>query len=279
MLRFCGSLLLILLSQFLIAQVGPTNSIAASSTVFCTGTPVVFSPASVSAGESYTWNVVPGTGVTLLPNANSQTITLSFQHPLNHTVYLTVKLLEESTTYSRVVQVSRRPEASFNAHLTSVGYPNELVLSNYSTGTLKNYWFFENGEVDSSFNTSRSYGKGGSYSVTLLAVGQRGCSDTARHAFRISDSSSLVLPNVFSPNDDGVNDVYKLETNGISSMSAWVYSRTGVPLHRWDKVNGGWDGRNAAGEPCPQGQYFIVTDAWGFDGKSYKLKGTITLVR
>lgn len=181
-------------------------------------------------------------------------------------------------TYTTLT-LNRSAKASFNATFNSTGYPNELILTNYSSNSLKYCWKFNGAENDSTTNVAKAYPASGNYTVTLEAFGAKGCNDTASYVFRISDSSSVELPNVFTPNDDGVNDFYRPITRGISSLNAWVYNRYGVIVCTWDKVRSGWDGHTTSGEQCADGQYFIVLEALGFDGKQHKLKGNITLIR
>jgi gliding motility-associated-like protein len=113
----------------------------------------------------------------------------------------------------------------------------------------------------------------------LKALGKNGCNDSLSYSFRISDSSGVTLPNIFTPNDDGVNDVFRPITKGITSMMVWVYNRYGVTIANWDRINGSWDGYNTSGLQCGSGEYFVVVEATGFNGKTYKQKGTLTLIR
>jgi gliding motility-associated-like protein len=171
-------------------------------------------------------------------------------------------------------------KASFNASFSNNGYPADLLLTNYSSNSVKTYWQFNDVALpDSATNTVKRYTQSGSYKVSLVAFGNKGCNDTSDYMFRISDSSSVVLPNIFSPNGDDANDVYRPITTGISLLNAWVYNRDGLLVSSWDKVRGGWDGHTTAGEECDAGTYFIILEAIGFDSKDYKLKSTITLVR
>lgn len=280
MLNFLRLTAILLISFTLQAQVNPV--IVPSGTVFCTGASITFSASGPGSPVSFTWGVVPSLGVSLEPGPNSRNIGLSFSQPLNCTVYLTA--MEDGgtpVTTSMRISVARSAKASFNARLNSVGFPNQLELTNYSTGSLNSYWVFDNNysEKDSSVNTVKYYSKGGTYSVALIANGNKGCNDTSYYSFSISDSSSLVLPNIFSPNSDGANDIYRPITRGISALSAWIYSREGLLISRWDTPSGFWDGRNIAGEACPAGQYAVLVEAWGFDNRSYKLKGMVTLIR
>lgn len=281
MRRLFTAIFISLFTLCAVAQVAPNASIVTSTTLFCTGVPITYSAVSSSTSNlTYTWAVVPVKGLTSFTDLNSPTLSLTFSGASNYTVYLN---MADNAGLTRTVQTTVQPArsaiASFNASLNVVGYPTQLVLTNYSTNNLKHYWKFSDNTLDSSYNVVKEYSKSGNYSVSLLAYGARGCDDTATYDFRISDSSSLTLPNIFTPNGDGFNDVFKPITRGISTLKAWVYNRNGVLVCAWDKPKGGWDGHSTSGEECSDGVYFIALDAFGFDGKAYNVKGTITLIR
>jgi gliding motility-associated-like protein len=194
-------------------------------------------------------------------------------------VSVTAKSDSTTVTASRVITVSRSAIAAFNASLSESGYPNALHLTNYSSGHLSSYWKFNDAGIDTNANTVKYYSKSGSYTVTLFALGRNGCNDSSSYAFRISDSSSIVLPNVFTPNNDDINDVFKPITTGINKLNLYISNRDGTIVSSWDKVNGFWDGHTTSGERCSTGVYYVVLQAEGFDGKLYKMKGSLTLLR
>jgi hypothetical protein len=211
---------------------------------------------------------------------NAARFTLSFPKDLTYTITAKAQTPEGLAVVTKQVPVSRTALASFNASLNATGVPNELVLTNYSLHSNKFYWLFSDSPLrDSATSTVKNYMKGGAYSVTLVAIGLKGCNDTLGYSFRIDTASSLVLPNIFSPNRDDVNDVFKPITKGISSLRGWIYNRDGTLMYQWDTVNGFWDGRTTSGEVCVDGQYIVIVEAKGFDGKSYNLRGPLTIVR
>ena len=97
-------------------------------------------------------------------------------------------------------------------------------------------------------------------------------------------NSKLDVPNVFSPNGDGVNDEFKVAYQSLTTFRARVYSIHGRLLHEWTDPSQGWDG-TIGGNPAAEGTYFYVIEATGDDvdeeGKQvkYKLKGDINLLR
>jgi len=128
-------------------------------------------------------------------------------------------------------------------------------------------------------NVSHTYSASGAYSVQLVAINSNGCSDTASYSFYLSDSSGINFPNIFTPNADGINDVFKPIARGIKTMKVYIYSRYGNLVYNWDAPNGFWDGYTTAGILCQSGTYFYVLEAEGFDGKHYSHKSYLTLIR
>jgi len=269
-----------LLSLCAKAQV-PTATITSINN-FCTSRTLTFTANSHDTITAYSWSITPSKTVTFTTGTTDSIV--SFQTTNAGTYSLTVTISNPAGTkiISKLVNVTRSAKALFNASLSNQGFPAQLLLTNYSTNSTKNYWVFDGNfaDKDSSGIFSKTYTASGSYSVMLIAKGPNGCDDINYYSFRIADSSGISLPNVFSPNGDGINDVFKPIAKGMRSVSAWIYSRSGVVIASWEnRVNGFWDGHTTGGEPCISGEYFVVVEATGFDGKKYKLKGNITLLR
>lgn len=92
--------------------------------------------------------------------------------------------------------------------------------------------------------------------------------------------SELKIPNAFSPNGDGINDVFKVSYKSLVSFNAVVFNRWGQKLYQWgfSEIEQGWDG-TSNGRQVPAGVYFVVIEARGSDGVVYKHKGDINILR
>jgi len=279
MINFYRLVVVLFFSASVCAQVNPVLTIVASATAVCKDSPVIFTASTSATALSYSWSVLPGTGA-LLSSTSEETVSAIFSRDQSYTLNISVETDSGTLTAKRIIPVVRNAKASFSASFLYPGYPTELELTNFSTATVKNYWIFSGDEpIDSAFSTVKAYSRSGNYTVTLVAVGARNCNDTSSYSFKIADSSAVILPNVFTPNGDGANDIYKPTTFGIAALNGYVFGRDGTLVYSWNTVNGFWDGHFVNGTPCANGVYFVVVDAIGFDDKPYKLSGTVTLLR
>ena len=92
--------------------------------------------------------------------------------------------------------------------------------------------------------------------------------------------SSLLMPNAFSPNGDGINDIYKPKSGyqNITEYQAYIFNRWGQKLFEWTDPATGWDG-TYKGSPVKDGVYFCLVKAKGADGKIYNFKKDVNLLR
>ncbi len=172
--------------------------------------------------------------------------------------------------------------ATFKAQPSDVGdytgiYEWQFTRQGESTPFLRRY------EED----TQYTFNESGTYSVVLLATFVLG-TDTLQYdqsdggeAFTVTISESkLEVPNAFTPNGDGVNDVFRVKEGykSIISFKARVFDRWGKKLYEWDNPAGGWDGKGPGGN-APDGAYYLNIEAKGADGKKYNIKKVINLLR
>jgi gliding motility-associated-like protein len=95
----------------------------------------------------------------------------------------------------------------------------------------------------------------------------------------IKPASSLQIPNVFTPNNDQVNDVFRITTTNIQTLNCQIYDRWGIKVWELTTPFESWDGHNKTGVVCSDGVYYYVLWATGVDGKKYDKTGFVQLIR
>ncbi len=130
----------------------------------------------------------------------------------------------------------------------------------------------------------------GEFSVKLTIESELGCIDSLRLNPKIVvDDSRLEIPNVFTPNGDGMNDFFTVNARSLRFISVEVYSRSGVKVYSF-KGDGerlkdwhGWDGNlNNTSIKTGPGVYFYIIRALGWDNVKYDSKeyrGAVYLYR
>ena len=121
---------------------------------------------------------------------------------------------------------------------------------------------------------------GGTYAVQV--TDNMGC--IGRDSVELIQQCPTVfyIPNVFSPNQDGQNDAFRIFGEDISSMNLTIFNRWGVQVFKTNDINRSWDG-NFQGQAAPEGVYIFQFEYTGFkrngDPFSDREYGTVTLVR
>lgn len=133
-------------------------------------------------------------------------------------------------------------------------------------------------------DTEYEFLQSGTFSIELRVSFVQGTDTIAYEMdepFSVAISESkLEVPNAFTPNGDGVNDVFCVKEGykSIVSFKAMVFDRWGKKLYEWTDPAGGWDGRSA-GHAVPDGGYYLNIQARGADGKHYNIKKVINVLR
>lgn len=103
------------------------------------------------------------------------------------------------------------------------------------------------------------------------------CMATATDTITLN-SSFILVPNVFSPNGDGKNDEFRVAYRSICDFHCWIYNRWQHLIYSWDDPTKGWDG-TYNGRKEPDSAYLYIIEATGCDGRKFKIKGMVNLLR
>jgi gliding motility-associated-like protein len=126
--------------------------------------------------------------------------------------------------------------------------------------------------------TDHSFNSGGNKELMLIVTDNNGCSDTANFTIFVNDEVVIFVPNAFSPNGDGINDVFYPVSEEIKEIQFEIFNRWGTLIFSSNKPGHGWDGKYK-GEYVAAGEYYYSIYITGINNKNYPLKGTVTLIR
>ncbi len=152
-----------------------------------------------------------------------------------------------------------------------------IDLSNNATG---GYWVINGDTIPYEYGVDPHYdlGTAGYYRTQLVVWNEGLCTDSMYMDLCIRDSDAVFIPDVFSPNGDGSNDVLYVRGPTLVDVDFAIYDRWGQRLFSTSNVWQGWDG-TAKGERSASGVYVYTLIARADDGTMIQRTGNITLVR
>jgi gliding motility-associated-like protein len=237
-----------------------------------------------TANLTYTWTA-PQNAIVQCPKCPVLTTNLAGTYTL--LVTNTVNACAATTTIA-VNNGSLTPSIAIDrnrgfAPMTVTFFNNST--SSLGQGSITTVWSFGNGKDTTTKSTSTEirqlYQQPGVYKI--FAIVSKGlCVQTVTSSITVEAPSRLEIPNIFSPNNDKINDVYFLKATNLSSIQMYIYDRWGHKVYELLSSTGQleWDGKNQFGIDVAEGTYYYILNATGSDGEEYKdLKGNITLVR
>lgn len=119
----------------------------------------------------------------------------------------------------------------------------------------------------------------GNYYVRFIGSNSDGSCESYGETYAISiGASELKVPNAFSPDGDGINDIWKVSYRSLLDFECKIFDRQGHELFKFNNPDDGWDGKKN-GKTVTPGVYFYVIKAKGSDGKKYSKSGDINIIR
>lgn len=176
------------------------------------------------------------------------------------------------------------PEASFDATPLIGNAPLDVNFTNTSDPATTYDWFFGNGDsisVNDLSSQSTTYNEEGVYLVTLT-ISDGNCTDQATQEIIVNLILPLYydMPNVFTPNDDDVNDVFTINAENAVSLEMVILNRWGSVVFESNDVDAAWNGQvGNSGAECNDGTYFYKFKIIGEDGQPIEEHGFVQLVR
>jgi len=239
----------------------------------------------ISSGgiTQWDWNLGDGT------SENTESPIHCYSNPGVYSVALTATSdagCSASATKSNYIRVYSSPVAAFDPTPQPTTISNPVIQFANQTANKDSiiswYWTFGvTGDSGTSelIDPYHRYKDTGTYRATLTVMNLHGCIDSVAHDVVIGPDFTLYFPNAFSPNSDGVNDMFFAKGTYVKDFEMYIYDRWGQKIFHTNDIHESWDGRRAGGDMCQEDVYVYIATASDVTGNIYKYSGRVTLLK
>lgn len=233
-----------------------------SDSILCKGTTLTIKNQSGDVFESYLWST-GSTGSTVQTDTAGTFWLRAIYNCGSDTLYDTVNVVEKEVVVP-----------DLGNDVTHCG-DTTLIFSGPSCADCTYGW--STGETTSSIQVTQP----GNYFLTVTNAGVCKAVDSVQF-ITVNCDSQFEIPNVFTPNGDGINDWFEIKGSRIVAIEMRIYNRWGEQLFFSNQLNHGWNGRTNVGQEVAAGTYFyeVVLDVVENEQTvTKKLAGSLTLLR
>ena len=184
---------------------------------------------------------------------------------------------EYTFQYPEWVTVEEPPIADFTYAPDPVNKKEDIQFENLSERAANWIWYMAEETVETE-NPIWQFTTAGNYEVQLIVADQYGCEDSMTQSIEVLPVFNVYVPNAFSPNDDGVNDIFRAYTScPLNDFQMKVFDRWGAQIFESDDIENGWNGYQQ-NEGFGTG-VFVWVVTYVVDDREWVLKGDVTLVK
>lgn len=180
------------------------------------------------------------------------------------------------------VTIFGQPVAALSASPETVSelYP-EVFFTDLATGGSNCVLHFGDGDSTTNCNfgtISHIYPTAGTYNAWYAVTNADGCTDTVYITIVVEEQSTVYVPNAFTPNSSGNNDMFFAYGTNVISFEMYIFDRWGNLVYQNNDITKGWDG-TYKNDPCQEDVYIykiMWTDA---QNRKHKMLGHVSLIR
>lgn len=240
----------------------------------CLGAPVRFNNLS-NPDAQFNWSFGDGSFSNQFSPVHDYTLAATFSVQLIVNDTSTCDLRD---TVTHNVTVNEQPLADFTLTSDTFRFETEVAFFSQSNNYQHLIWDFGDGTGTTDEITPIHVYESLGWKTVCLEATNLVCNDTVCKNIFISFSGLIGVPNAFSPNADGTNDLVKIEGKGIVELTFRIYNRWGELVFETNNPEEGWNGvyKGALQE---MDVFTYTADAVLIDGSKRFLKGNITLLR
>lgn len=245
----------------------PPQVVVSADTLICKGDVIELRAEVVNPIGNYIYTWLP-------TNQAGDVINVT---PIESTVY-TVAVTDQcqNTTINEIFVAVEEVIANFD-----FSYFGDWGIQTFNTSEPSNaafMWDFGDGSFSDEFEPTHTFISNESQTVTLYATDDLGCVDSITGVFH--PLMDVFVPSAFTPNGDGINDVFRAQGHSVKQFEMWIYNRWGQEVFYSTDIEEPWLGDVNGGDHYGQDEvYQWVVKAVGIRNTSFERSGFVVLVR
>jgi gliding motility-associated-like protein len=260
----------------------PVANFTAQNVVGCPPLNVTFTNLSSDIGNpTFGWDM--GDGVQMNGFIPVHAYNESGSFSVNLTVTTEQGCSSQYTAHSAVT-VYPQPHAGFsvNPHVLNTAWP-KAEITDESQGAIS--WIYTLGDGATRYEPSfgHEYDNDGEYTITQRVTNQYGCTDEAYYQLKVEPVMTFFIPNAFTPEGDGTNEIFRCYGLNIQDFRMEIYTRWGELIFESNDIDVGWNGKKFNDDTRPMSQmdvYAVVVYVKDtFDMPPRRIDHRVTLVR
>ena len=192
-----------------------------------------------------------------------------------------------TTVINQMITVHPNPQAGFTPSADSISILNPTICFT-STASGASTYFWDFGDPGDQFNNStqtnpcHTYSDTGLYCIKQVVATQYGCTDSVTYCVWVMPDFTFYAPNAFTPNGDGINDLFFPLGEGIdpNKFEMWIFDRWGNNIFYTQRWGEGWDGKANGGAKIAQEDVYVwKCVVYDFLGKKHSYIGHVSLIK
>jgi gliding motility-associated-like protein len=255
----------------------PVIAIAPQNVSGCGEVTLAFSNTASNPGSAYQWNFGDGSVSSLQAPGHT------FLQTGNYTITLLVTSAAGCSKSGLIIDsivVFTPTVASFTAPNEVSELSPRVIFTNLSQNAITTHWDFGDQTHSDEVNPIHTYKVKGTYTVLLKTVSPKGCVDSVLKVIEVLSEFSFYIPNAFTPNADGKNDIFNGKGEEIRDFNMLIFDRWGELIYSTDDKDKGWDGIANNGNEIAQSSVFVYKiTLHDFTGLRHDYEGRVTLLK
>jgi len=186
--------------------------------------------------------------------------------------------IQVETEKIEILEIDNKELTTTISSSSSGGYVPLVVSFEQSEDVDNVHWDFGDGSEAAGKVVEHIFREADDYNVVVTIKDNKGRNASSNKIINVKSRCIITkIPNIFTPNSDGINDLFYVVGNNIKDYNIYIHNLSGELVYKSNDINQGWNGVDLYGKILDSGRYVYIIKAIGEDGTDLSSKGIITI--